>query len=227
MAWTDPTKAALDAIVKRTGEQITALHRPLSDDATARVKAHLVRSVAAGENPRATARRITRGIEAEFNGARNRALVIARTELLDAHRAASRETRSANTAVLAGWTWCATLDRRTCPACLAMHGTRHPAGEAGPLGHQQCRCTALPLTRSWRDLGFDLDEPDDVLPDARAWFDAQPPAVQDHIVGRRVAAALRSGDVEWSALATRRSTSGWRDSYTTTPTSALLPRRTA
>lgn len=129
---------ALDAIVRRSTEQITALTRPLSASAYAAVRRELIRAVAAGAGPRETAARMVRRTEGRFNGGLTRALVISRTETLDAHRAAAAAGQAEHTDVLTGWVWLAHLDTRTCPACLARHGTVHDADQAGPEGHQQC-----------------------------------------------------------------------------------------
>src|SRR3546814_11471968 len=66
--------------------------------------------------------------------------------------------------------WVAQLDRRTCPSCWSQHGSKHALDEPGPLDHQQGRCARLPVTRSWRDLGFDIDDPPSVVPDAETTF---------------------------------------------------------
>ena len=89
--------------------------------------------------------------------------MIARTEMLDANREAALETRKTNNDILECWEWWAQLDSsRTCISCIAQHGTRHPADEPGPLDHHQGRCVAVPATKSWRELGFDIDEPDEL-----------------------------------------------------------------
>lgn len=213
---------ALDAIVRRTTEQVTALHYPLARDATRQMKATLVRGVAVGDNPRRAASLMMQRTEGVFNGGRNRALVIARTEMLDAHRAASREQDRANPDVLAGWQWVASLDRRCCPSCWAKHGTTYPVDDPGPLDHQQGRCTGVPVTRSWADLGFDgMDEPPSVLADSETTFKGLPEADQVAIMGRGRLDALTSGRASWSDLSTRRVTDGWRDSYAPTPLHAL------
>jgi SPP1 gp7 family putative phage head morphogenesis protein len=213
--------AAVTAIVERTTEQIHALHYPLQRDAVREMKRTLVRGVAVGDNPRRAAGIMLGRTQGAFNGGRNRALVIARTELLDAHRAASREQDRANADVLAGWQWVASLDRRCCPSCWAKHGTTYPVEDAGPLDHQQGRCTGVPVTKSWADLGFAIDEPPSVLADAEATFKALDPADQVAIMGRGRLDALTSGRASWGDLSTRRRTDGWRDSYAPTPLHAL------
>lgn len=205
--------AALDAIVRRTTEQVTALSRPLTAQAEQAMRSTLIRGVALGENPRDAARLMLSRVEGGFNGGRNRALVIARSEMLDAHRAAGHAQDKANADVLTGWTWMATLDTRTCPSCLAQHGSVHPVDEPGPYDHQQGRCARVPKAKTWRDLGFDVNEPADIFPDARAWFDGLPAEDQESVMGRARLDLLQSGQVSWGDLAQRRTTAGWRDSF--------------
>jgi SPP1 gp7 family putative phage head morphogenesis protein len=212
---------AVAAIVARTTEQIHALHYPLARDAVRAMKTTLVRGVAVGDNPRRAAAIMLDRTQTTFNGGRNRALVIARTEMLDAHRAASREQDRANADVLNGWQWVSSLDRRCCPSCWSKHGTTYPVDDPGPLDHQQGRCTGVPVTKSWADLGFTIDEPPSVLADAEAVFKGLDPADQLAIMGRGRLDALTSGRASWGDLSTRRRTDGWRDSYAPTPLHAL------
>lgn len=216
------SRDAIDAIVRRTTEQITSLTRPLSAEATDAMRNALIRGVAVGDNPRATAARLLRTLEGQFNGGLTRALTIARTETLDAHRAGSMAGRKANVDVLAGWRWSCDLSARTCPACLSMNGSLHDVLDPGPQGHPNCRCAAIPVTKSWADLGFTgMPEPADTFPDARAWFDAQDKAVQTQIMGPGRLAALDSGQASWGDLATKQTNTGWRDSWQSTPVRAL------
>lgn len=209
------------AIVERTTDRVTALSRPIPAYVDTVIRSVLVRGVTVGDNPRRAAQVMLDRIGGGFDLGRTRALVIARTEMLDAHRAAAFEFDRKNRTVLDGWEWIATLDTRTCIGCLAMHGQTFPRTSPGPLGHQQCRCTRLPKTKSWADLGIDIDEPDDLLPDARAWFDALPEADQLAIAGRARLDAYRAGTVAWGDLASRRTNPGWRDSFIPTPVGLL------
>jgi hypothetical protein len=209
--------SALDIIVQRAGRQVTALTRPLSGQATEAMRRSLIHGIAVGDNPTVAARDMVRRVEGAFTGGLTRALTISRTEQLDAYRETSRYAHSANRDVLSGWLWSCACDRRSCPGCWGMHGTTHPLEEPGPLGHQNCRCARLPKTKSWRELGIDLEEPADLLVDARARFDALPEADQVAIMGPARLAMLRSGQVGWSDLATRRDNPGWRPSYVPTP----------
>jgi SPP1 gp7 family putative phage head morphogenesis protein len=200
-------------IVQRSTQQITALTMPLSAQATEAMKDAIVRAVALGDNPRAAARAMLRQAQDGFAGGLTRAMTIARTEILDAHRAAGLATDKANKDVLDGWEWICACDRRSCCGCWSMHGTRHPVDEAGPQGHQNCRCSRGPITKTWRELGFDIDEPESSLQDARSVFNALPEADQLAVMGPTRLGMLRDGTARWEDLSVRRPTEGWRDAY--------------
>jgi hypothetical protein len=209
---------ALDHIVKRSLEQIHKDSRPLADDVVRVMKRELIRGIAVGDNPRRTAARIVKQTESRFNGGLTRAMVIARNEVLDSHRAATKVTDEQSAEVMAGWRWGAPLSARTCPSCLANHGTVHPISEDGPIDHHQGRCARIPLTKSWAELGFPgLKEPADALPDAREWFDNLTPETQLQIMGKERLALLQDGKIQWSDMTTRTTNGQWRDSMTVTP----------
>ena len=136
--WDRVDEAAVRAIIERTTQQIHAATLPLSDEAVRVMKRELVRGVAGGSNPNDTAARMLARCRGEFEGGAVRAIRIARTETLDAMRAAARLSDRANADVVTGWTWVASMTERTCAACWAMHGSVHKPEEPGPLGHQNC-----------------------------------------------------------------------------------------
>lgn len=204
---------AVEWIVKRTTEQINARHWPLAMDATEAMRRELVRGVVVGDNPRTAARNIVTRCEGAFNGGLSRAVNIARTEMLDAHRAGAQASQDADADVLAGWIWHCKLDTRSCPSCWAMHGTLHPLAEPGPLDHQSGRCSRTPKTKTWAELGFDIPEPPDVLPDAQSAFRALPRDDQLKIMGPQRLNLLDAGRINWADIPQRRTTTGWRDSY--------------
>ncbi len=207
----------LTAIVRRTTEQVTSLLRPLPLEATSALYTELIRGVALGSNPRASAHSLLRRLEGRFNGGLTRAMVICRTEIVDAHRAAAAAQHAANADTLRGWQWSATLDKRTCPSCWSKHGTEYPLTEPGPLDHQQGRCARLPVTKTWADLGFgDVEEPASLMPDAETKFRELSGADQTAIMGPDRLRLLDSGDISWADLSSRRSTAGWRDSWAPT-----------
>jgi len=206
----DPIR--IDEIINRTTEQITARTLPLQPEATRVMKRELVRGMLTGANPRTTARRMLVRTEQQFNGGLSRALTIARTEMMDAHRTAAQLSESLHTDVVIGWTWVAGLGSRTCPACWSMHGQQFPPSVPGPLGHQNCRCVRVPVTKSWKDLGFDIEEPRSTLPDGGAEFAKLSKADQLAILGPARLAAWDRGDFPMSKWAVRRQTPEWRPS---------------
>ena len=219
-----PAPGALQAIVTRTTEQIHSATKPLTAWTIQRMKQQLVRGIAVGDNPMKVARNLIKETEGEFNGGLARAMTIARTEMLDAHRRSTLASNLANTDILNGWIWMATLDHKICPSCLAQHGTLHPADEFGPIDHPNGRCAAVPKTVSWRDLGFDIDEPEDDIPDAKAWFDNLEEESQLAIMGPTRLKLLTDGLIDWEDLSTQRTNTGWRDSIGVTNVGVLVKK---
>lgn len=210
--------AAIRAIVQRSTQQVTSLTRPLSAEATAAMRSALIRGVAVGDHPeRAAARMLARSKDG-FNGGLWRARNIARTEMLQAHHDAALEFRKSNADILRGWVWTAELSKRTCPSCVANHGSIHPAGEPGPLDHQSGRCTATPLTKSWKELGFDIEEPPAIeFEDGEEWLKKQPKDVQISVLGKSGHDAWQAGRWPKEQWSQRVSSTGWRDSYRAAP----------
>ena len=206
--------STIDAIVARTATQITSQTFPLAPDAYDAMQRELLRGVVVGTNPKHTAERIMDRAEQRFNGSLSRAITIARTEQLDAHRAGAAASQQAHADVLTGWTWLTHLTPTTCRSCIAQNGTVHPLSEPGPLDHQCGRCARVPKTKSWAELGIEgMDEPPDVTPDAEAWFNALTVEQQQKILGRDGYAAWNAGRWPMSEWSTVRHTPGWRDSH--------------
>lgn len=215
---------AVDAIVRRTAEQVTVRSWRLEADATEAMKRELVRGVVTGDNPRDAAAAMVKRVESQFNGGLSRAMAIARTEVISAHREAAQIGQEQHADVLNGWRWHCDLSIRTCPACLAMHGTLHPLTEPGPYDHVNGRCARVPATKSWAELGFDIDEPADQLTDSREWFDGLPREDQLKIMGAARLQLLDDGAIEWADLAQRRENPGWRPSYQATSVQDLAEK---
>jgi hypothetical protein len=218
VGWDRVDSSALNAIVQRSTEQITSKLWPLPAEADAVIRRQLVLGIASGSGPRDVAARIMKGAEGGFNGGLSRALTVSRTELLDAHRAAAAVSHEANADVLGGWTWLTHLSPRTCPACLGMNGTEHPLTEPGPEGHQNCRCSRTPRTKSWADLGFEgMDEPASRAPDAGEWFAGLTVEQQRSILGAGRYDAWLRGDYPMDRWAVKVPNPDWRASYQTSP----------
>jgi len=105
--------------------------------------------------------------------------------------------RQANEDVLAGVQWVSTLDDRTMPICQNRDGMTYELnGGPRPPAHPNCRSTAIPITRSWEELGQDGDEipegtrasMDGQVPRSVSfyeWLKKQPESVQREALGPR------------------------------------------
>lgn len=205
------------AILERSTQQITSRNRHLAAEAQAAIRQQIVRGVVVGENPRRAAALAVRDIEDQWNGGLARARTIARTEMIDAHRTAAQRSEQANRDVLAGWEWLTHGDERTCRACLAEHGKRHDLEEPGPLGHPNCRCARVPVTKSWEDLGFPgMRDPQSRTGTAEELVGSMSAEQLRSILGDDGYAAWKRGDYPISAWSRRKSVKGWRDSMVPT-----------
>ena len=202
------------AIIERSTQQITSRNKHLAVDAQAAIRAQMTRGVAVGSNPRRAASLAVRGIEDQWNGGLERARTIARTEVIDAHRTAAKRVQEANSDILSGWEWVTHADERTCRACLAQHGREHPLDEPGPLGHPNCRCARVPVTKSWEALGFPgMREARSRTGTAEELVASMGADELRQILGGDGYEAWKRGDYPIAAWSRRKSTDGWRDSY--------------
>jgi SPP1 gp7 family putative phage head morphogenesis protein len=195
-------------------EQATALVQPqaalstllssLGPDAATAVGDALVSGIATGKNPRVIAREMRQAL----GGNLTRALTIARTETLRAYREASRSVYRANADVVAGWVWTADLSNRTCASCWAQHGSVHPLDEIMAT-HPRCRCSMVPKTRSWRELGFG-DTPEAVrIEEGPALFRRLAPDQQEAILGPAKFRAYRAKQITLPDVVAKRSSPVW------------------
>jgi hypothetical protein len=95
------------------------------------------------------------------------------------------EFQEANVDLLAAVVWSSTLDTRTSETCIVRDGKKYTAVAHKPIGHKipwgagpgkihwNCRSSSQPVTKSWRELGFDIAE---LSPGTRASMDGQVPA---------------------------------------------------
>lgn len=133
---------------------------------------------------------------------------LVRTATNHAATAARELTYEANDDLIKGVRWTSTLDSRTTPICRSRDGEIYPPGEGPrPPAHWGCRSTTVPVLKSWRDLGIDVDEAD---PGTRASVNGQVPATetystwltrqsaetQDEVLGSTRGKLLRSGGLK-------------------------------
>lgn len=175
-----PTEAVTELVgVLQDGSPVRILLDGFGKQASEGIRAALITGLATGQGAREIARQVRRAMDFGLT----RALTISRTETLRAYRSASVRSYQANSDVVRSWRWVASLSGRTCPACLAMHGTQHSLTE--PFGsHVNCRCMVVPVIQGAREIETGED-----------WFARQKPETQQRILGVKGAEAYRAGRV--------------------------------
>lgn len=145
----------------------TQLLRGLAPAAEDAVTKALVSGLAQGKNPRVIARMIRDAL----GGNLTRALTISRTETLRAYREAQREVYLEFPDLVTGQQWVCALDKRSCAACIALHGTIIKVDEPMPA-HPNCRCTVAPLVDGGPRIRSGVQ-----------WFRSQPASLQREVLG--------------------------------------------
>lgn len=126
----------------------------------------------------------------------------------------------ANADLVKAQAWTSTLDSRTSEGCRIRDGLQYePVSPYKPIGHKvpwlggpgrlhwQCRSTAVPVVKSWRELGLNIDEAPastrasmdgQVAEDTTfaAWIKRQPAARQIEVLGPTRAKLMRSGGLD-------------------------------
>jgi len=138
---------------------------------------------------------------------RREAEALVRTAATDVTGGARMRTFRANQDILKGWKWVATLDTRTCAVCGSRDGKVYSVEDGFAAPHMNCRCTPVPVTKSWKELGIDLA---DAPPGTRAsmdgqvaadqtwsrWIKRQSTARQNEALGPERARLLRAGKLD-------------------------------
>lgn len=186
------------------GSPLASLFSGLAEEVASSARDALLQGVALGKGPAWMARQVAPALDMP----RHRAVTIMRTETQRVYRETARETYMANSDLMVGWVWTATLTRRTCPACIAMHGTVHPVTETLD-GHPRCRCAMVPRTPSWADLGVDLPDTRPPLESGKDWLEAQPETTQRAIMGNAKHRAWKDGEITLDDMVARHSDPDW------------------
>lgn len=130
---------------------------------------------------------------------------VVRTAVNHTANVAREYTYERNSDLVSGVQWVSVLDMRTSAVCRARDGKVYEPGKGPrPPAHFNCRSTTAPITKSWRELGFDID---DLPPASRAsmngqvpadqtyddWLRKQPVSVQDDVLGEAKGKLFRAG----------------------------------
>lgn len=174
------------------GKPLGRLFQRIAPDTRQAAQDAITYGIARGQSPRVVAQSFRQAAAVPLE----RALTISRTEILRAYRTASNDWYKANADVIGGWTWIAALDDRTCIACAALNGTEHTVYETQDA-HINCRCSQLPFTKTWKELGFKDMESFDVErpPTPEQSFEALDEATQRSIMGNTRYDLYRSGQI--------------------------------
>jgi SPP1 gp7 family putative phage head morphogenesis protein len=225
--WTfgTPNTVALERLVGATqaGSPLADLFSGFGQEAAKLVRQALISGVAQGNGPREIAPQVRQALGVS----RNRALVLTRTESIRAYRGASQEVFRANEDVVDKWRWTCAKQARTCAACLAMDGTLHPLSEE--MGsHPQCRCTPVPITKSWdailKPFGIDASSIPDSGPQLQTgadWLKEQPAAVQKAILQAKYE-GWKAGQFELKDMVKKTFDKDWGHSIQEKPLKALV-----
>lgn len=177
------------------------------------------RGMALGEPLSALIDRTTGLMDISRNGAER----IVRSSVQTAANAARQATYRQNKDLIAAEQWSATLDTRTSTWCIVRDGLNYKPDTHEPIGHDvpwlegpgalhwNCRSTSIPVLKSWRELGIDLDE---ISENTRASMDGQVPhdlsfedwlkkqstERQDTVLGAVRAAMWRDGKISFRDL---------------------------
>jgi SPP1 gp7 family putative phage head morphogenesis protein len=148
--WNQLDDRTIEALSARTSansplNQLAGLNAQTIDN----MKAILLTGAALGHNQT----KMAKAMQAELGVPLARAMTIARTEVHTAAREATRLTYEANSDIVGGWIWRCSRTARTCAVCWAMDGQEFDTS-VKHYTHVNCRCTMVPKTHSWAELGF-------------------------------------------------------------------------
>jgi len=142
---------------------------------------HITDGIAKGDNPRTIARQLEKNVLSGLGSGLTSALTTVRTAQIKSYQLANHATYLANNNIVKGWIWHAELGS-ACLSCTAMHGSEHPLDET-LTDHHSGRCSPVPATITYADLGLDIPETVEPMQTGEDWFNEQPASVQREMMG--------------------------------------------
>jgi SPP1 gp7 family putative phage head morphogenesis protein len=136
---------------------------------------------------------------------RRQAESLVRTAVNHTHTVARQSLYDSNRDLIKGIQYVATLDNRTTMICASLDGQVFPIDEGPrPPQHMGCRSTSVPIVKSWRELGIDLDDaPEGTRASMNgqvpaketysSWLKKQPAATQREVLGESRYKMFRDG----------------------------------
>lgn len=139
---------------------------------------------------------------------RRNATAVVRTAVAHTADYARRSVYDVNADIIKGIEWVSTLDSRTSAICIERSGKVYPVDKVPAVpAHWNCRSTTIPVLKSWRELGIDIDEipestrasMDGQVPESTTyseWLRKQPVKIQEEVLGIERAKLFRDNNVE-------------------------------
>lgn len=212
-----PTKESLRAILhsrpmlgRFLREDAKALGNGLSRMVTEELRRGLVEGRTNKEIERAILGNTSRSVRGRILSSVER---IVRTATTHVSNRAREEVAIANSSIVKGMEWNSTLDARTSTICTVLDGRVYSVGTGPrPPAHPNCRSSMTFITKSWRELGLDIDE---VPNTARAslngvvpadlsfedWLRGEGREWQEEILGKGAAEIFRRGKLPLAKFA--------------------------
>lgn len=220
LSWSTLPSVAIQAFVgyASDGSPLSKLFDALGPEGSAGIRSALTRGLALGYSPR----KIAAGVRDQVGISLTRALTISRTEVLRSYRQSQSDGYAANRDIVTGKMWYASLIG-ACPVCVSMHGSIHGVNEIMAT-HPNCRCSWIPVTKSWQELGFDVPDTNPKIERGADWFARQPAERQVAMLGRERQAAYANG-LTLAEMVGRRVDRRWGPVRYTLPLREALRRR--
>lgn len=158
-----------------------------------------------------TTRDISNNLDTTLGDSKRYTRVIVHTTVSGTTSAARDKVFAENDEVIKGIQWVSTLDSKTSNVCRGLDGQVFPLkGGPRPPAHMNCRSTTVPVLKSFREMGIDLDElPELTRPTVRDglagnisnnktyedWLRSQDTNFQKEILGNKRYELWKKGDL--------------------------------
>lgn len=185
------------------GHPLGDLLYEIAPDSTQAVKDALNSGVARG----ASVETIARDVRKASGIAQNRAMLISRTEVIGVYRETALE-HYRQSPVVKGWIWYA--EPNACPVCSAEHGSEHTNDESLD-SHPACRCSMMPQTVSWSELGFNIPDGRPSIQPGPERFAALPEGDKLAILGKARLDAYNAGEITLPEMVRETHSARWGD----------------